>query len=144
VRSGDPEGTEELGEVGNDDRLGRIEDVPRTCREATIEPMQPSFQPKPARSSRSMLPGRSSRTSTKSTDNVRAIVFATSSAGEFDRALTPEEIMDKLEKRFWPEGRKLFERFLRQVNKLPAQQQLEAQAQTGDNVSVKVTWRLSR
>ena len=32
-----------------------------------------------------------------------------------------------------PEGRKLFERFLRQVDKLQAQQQLEAQAQTGDN-----------
>jgi hypothetical protein len=41
--------------------------------------------------------------------------------------------MDKLEKRVGPEGRKLFERFLRQVNKLQAQQQLEARAQTGDN-----------
>ena len=50
-----------------------------------------------------------------------------------DRALSPEEIMDELEKRVGPEGRKLFERFLRQVNKLQAQQQLEAQAQTGDN-----------
>ena len=37
------------------------------------------------------------------------------------------------EKRVGPEGRKLFERFLRRVNKLQAQQQLEAQAQTGDN-----------
>ena len=39
-------------------------------------------------------------------------------AGEFDRALTPEEIMDRLEKRVGPEGRKLFERFLRGGNKL--------------------------
>ena len=46
--------------------------------------------------------------------------------------MTPEEIMDKLEQRVGPEGRKLFERFLRQVNKLQAQQQLEAQARTGD------------
>jgi hypothetical protein len=40
--------------------------------------------------------------------------------------------MDELEKRVGPEGRKLLERFLRQVNKLQAQQQLEAQAQMGD------------
>jgi hypothetical protein len=46
--------------------------------------------------------------------------------------MTPEEIMDKLEYRVGPEGRKLLERFLRQVNKLQAQQQLEAQARTGD------------
>jgi hypothetical protein len=51
-------------------------------------------------------------------------------AGAFDRPYTPEEIMDELEKRVGPAGRKLFERFLRQVNKLQAQQQLEAQAQT--------------
>ena len=31
----------------------------------------------------------------------------------FDGALTQEEIMDKLEERVGPEGRKLFERFLR-------------------------------
>ena len=51
-------------------------------------------------------------------------------AGAFDRSLTPDEIMDRLEKRVGPQGRKLFERFLRQVNKLQMQQQLEAQAQT--------------
>ena len=42
-------------------------------------------------------------------------------AGEgamFDQTLTPEEIMDKLEQRVGPEGRKLFERFLRDVNEL--------------------------
>ena len=39
--------------------------------------------------------------------------------------------MDKLEQRVGPEGCKLFEQFLRKVNKLQAQQQLEAQAQGG-------------
>ena len=42
-------------------------------------------------------------------------------AGEgamFDQTLTPEEIMDKLEQRVGLEGRKLFERFLRDVNEL--------------------------
>jgi hypothetical protein len=38
----------------------------------------------------------------------------------FDQTLTPEQIMDKLEQRVGPEGRKLFERFLRDVNKLQA------------------------
>jgi Putative FMN-binding domain len=42
-----------------------------------------------------------------------------------------EEIMDKLEERVGPKGRKLFEQFLRKVNKLQAQQYLEAQAQRG-------------
>jgi hypothetical protein len=37
--------------------------------------------------------------------------------------------MDKLEQRVGPEGRKLFEQFLRKVNKLHAQQYLKAQAQ---------------
>jgi hypothetical protein len=60
----------------------------------------------------------------------KVIRWEVGQAGEFDRALTPEEIMDRLEKRVGPEGRKLFERFLRRVNKLQMQQQLEAQAQT--------------
>ena len=38
--------------------------------------------------------------------------------------------MDKLEERVGPEGRKLFERFLRDVNELGAQRHLEAQGQT--------------
>jgi hypothetical protein len=49
--------------------------------------------------------------------------------GAFDRTMTPEEIMDKLEERVGPEGRKLFEQFLRKVNKLQMQQHLEARAQ---------------
>jgi hypothetical protein len=60
----------------------------------------------------------------------KVIRWEVGQAREFDRALTPEEIMDRLEKRVGPEGRKLFERFLRRVNKLQMQQQLEAQAQT--------------
>jgi hypothetical protein len=53
-------------------------------------------------------------------------------AASFSRTLTPEEVMDKLEERVGPEGRKLFEKFIRQVNVLQAKQQLEAQAQMGD------------
>jgi hypothetical protein len=49
----------------------------------------------------------------------------------FDKTLSPEEIMDKLEQRVGPEGRKLFERFLRDVNELGARRHLEAQARTG-------------
>jgi hypothetical protein len=52
-------------------------------------------------------------------------------AASFSRTLTPEEVMDKLEERVGPEGRKLFEKFVRQVNVLQAKQQLEAQAQMG-------------
>ena len=48
--------------------------------------------------------------------------------------LTPKEIMDRLEERVGPEGRKLFEQFLRKVNKLQALQQLETQAQMGVTV----------
>src|SRR4029077_18806110 len=48
-----------------------------------------------------------------------------------DCTLSPEEIMDKLEQRVGPKGRKLFEQFLRKVNKLQVQQHLEAQAQMG-------------
>ena len=39
--------------------------------------------------------------------------------------------MDKLEERVGPEGRKLFERFLRDVNELGAQRHLEAQPRVG-------------
>jgi hypothetical protein len=49
----------------------------------------------------------------------------------FDKTLSPEEIIDNLEARVGPEGRKLFEQFLRKVNELGAQRHLEAQAQMG-------------
>ena len=49
--------------------------------------------------------------------------------GEFDRSLTPDEIMVKLEQRVGPEGRKLFERFMRDVNKLQMKQVALQQAE---------------
>jgi hypothetical protein len=52
-------------------------------------------------------------------------------AASFSRTMTPEQVMDKLEERVGPEGRKLFEQFIRKVNILQAKQQLEAQAQMG-------------
>ena len=61
----------------------------------------------------------------------RVIKWEDVSERAFDRTLTPDEIMDKLEERVGPEGRKLFEKFIRQVNVLHAKQQLEAQAQMG-------------
>jgi hypothetical protein len=61
----------------------------------------------------------------------RVIRWEDQAEGAFDRTMTPEEIMDKLEERVGPEGRKLFEKFIRQVNVLQAKQQLEAQAQMG-------------
>jgi hypothetical protein len=61
----------------------------------------------------------------------RVIKWEDVSERAFDRTLTPDQIMDRLEERVGPEGRKLFERFLKQVNILQAKQQLEAQAQMG-------------
>jgi hypothetical protein len=49
-----------------------------------------------------------------------------------DQTLTPEQIMDKLEQRVGPEGRKLFERFLRDVNKLQAKRIEAQQARDGE------------
>jgi hypothetical protein len=59
----------------------------------------------------------------------RIIRWDVESTSAFDRSMTPEEIMNKLEERVDPEGRRSFEEFLRKVNKLGAQQQLAAQAQ---------------
>jgi hypothetical protein len=47
--------------------------------------------------------------------------------------------MDKLEERVGPKGRKLFEQFLRKVNKPRAQQQLEAQATEGCHRTLRRT-----
>jgi hypothetical protein len=52
----------------------------------------------------------------------RIIPWDVESTDAFDRTMTPEEIMDKLEERVGPEGRRLFEEFLRKVNKLGAKQ----------------------
>ena len=40
--------------------------------------------------------------------------------------------MDRLEERVGPEGRRLFEQFLKQVNRLREQQELEAQIQADE------------
>jgi hypothetical protein len=50
----------------------------------------------------------------------RIIKWEVGPAGAFDRPCTPEEIMDRLEERVGPKGRKLFEQFLRKVNRLVA------------------------
>jgi hypothetical protein len=47
--------------------------------------------------------------------------------GEFGRPQTPEEIIDKLEERIGPKGRIIFENFVREINRLQAEQQLEQQ-----------------
>jgi hypothetical protein len=52
----------------------------------------------------------------------KVIRWEEGTASDFERSLTPDEIMEKLEKRVGPEGRKLFERFLRDVNKLQVKQ----------------------
>jgi hypothetical protein len=46
--------------------------------------------------------------------------------GALDRPRSPEEVVERLEQRIGPEGRKLFERFLREVQQLEERQQLTA------------------
>jgi hypothetical protein len=53
----------------------------------------------------------------------RILKLEVGALGTFDRPRTPEEIMDKLEERVGPEGRKLFENFLEKVNKLQEQRE---------------------
>src|SRR5262245_2894569 len=48
---------------------------------------------------------------------------------EFDRPKTPEEIIGKLEQRIGPEGRVIFENFVREMQRLEARQQVEQQQQ---------------
>jgi hypothetical protein len=43
--------------------------------------------------------------------------------GAFDRPRTPEEVVERLEQRLGPQARKLFERFLEQINQLEREQQ---------------------
>ena len=49
--------------------------------------------------------------------------------GEFDRPMTPEEIIDRLEQRIGHEGRVIFENFVREIQRLEARQQVEQQQQ---------------
>jgi hypothetical protein len=55
----------------------------------------------------------------------RIIRWESESETAFDRTLSPEQVMDRLEERVGPEGRKLFERFIKQVNVLQAKQLAE-------------------
>jgi hypothetical protein len=57
----------------------------------------------------------------------RIIKWEFGPAGAFDRPRTPEEIIDKLEERIGSKGRKIFEDFVRKINALQAEQQLEQQ-----------------
>jgi hypothetical protein len=52
----------------------------------------------------------------------KAIRWETDDSNAFDGAMTPDETMDKFEARAGPEGRKLFEQFLRELNALHAKQ----------------------
>ena len=49
--------------------------------------------------------------------------------GEFDRPKKPEEIIEKLEQRIGSKGREIFENFVREINRLQAEQQVEQQQQ---------------
>ena len=55
----------------------------------------------------------------------RIMRWETGLPGKIDKPRTPEEIIAKLEERVGPKARKLFERFLRQLNKLQEEQQLQ-------------------
>jgi hypothetical protein len=61
----------------------------------------------------------------------RIIKWEIGTPGAFDRPRSLEEIMAKLEERIGPEGRKLFEQFLKKVNKLGAPVQCRATAIRG-------------
>jgi hypothetical protein len=69
----------------------------------------------------------------------KTIRWDTGTEEMFDGALTPDEIMDKLEERVGPEGRKLFERFLRDVNKLGAQRQFGGAGTDGRHRTLRRT-----
>jgi hypothetical protein len=62
----------------------------------------------------------------------RIIRWEVGPAGTFDQPCTAEEIMDKLEKRVGPEGRKLFEQFMAKVHRL--EQQQASGAASGDAI----------
>ena len=48
-----------------------------------------------------------------------------SKPSEFERPRTPEEIPDKLEERIGSKGREIFENFVREINRLQAEQQAQ-------------------
>ena len=59
----------------------------------------------------------------------KVIRWEVGTPGAFVRPRTPEEVMDRLEERIGPKGRKLFEQFLQKVNRLEEQQLLQERQQ---------------
>jgi hypothetical protein len=62
----------------------------------------------------------------------RIIRWEVGGVGAYNRPSSPEEVMAELEKRVGPEGRQLFEQFLRKVKKLEEQQALQANGEGDD------------
>jgi hypothetical protein len=65
----------------------------------------------------------------------RMIRWQDGTVGDVEKPRTPEEVLAKLEARAGPKGRKLFERFLKQLNKLQKEQQLAELAATSRNAA---------
>jgi hypothetical protein len=59
----------------------------------------------------------------------KVIRWEVGTPGAFVRPRTPEEVMDRLEERIGPKGRKLFEQFLQKVERLEEQLLQERQQQ---------------
>jgi hypothetical protein len=74
----------------------------------------------------------------------RIIRWEVGPTGGFDRPRIPEEIMDKLEERVGPEGRKLFEQFLKKVNRLQERQQASGVAARRDREGARHSWSYER
>jgi hypothetical protein len=66
----------------------------------------------------------------------RIIRWEVGAAGEFERPRSPEEIIQKLEERVGPEGRKIFERFLEQVSRLQEKQRLAIMGEEAEEAEV--------
>jgi hypothetical protein len=62
----------------------------------------------------------------------KAIRLETGEDDVADGFMTPEQIMDKLEERAGPEGRRLFEEFLRKLNGLQSKQLTERESESED------------
>jgi len=58
------------------------------------------------------------------------------SPGDFERQRSSEEILQKLEERVGPEGRKIFEGFLKQVRNLQEKQRLAIMGEEAEEAEV--------
>jgi hypothetical protein len=66
----------------------------------------------------------------------RIIRWEVGAPGEHDRPRSPEEIIEKLERKVGPEGRRIFERFLQQVARLQEKQQLEIMGEEAEDAEM--------